>query len=112
MPSARVTAAHARDAAQRHRDYASPVKMGNVERTGIYPAPKFERIMMEGGIYDRHDCYLTLIKVDWPELTSPEVILKKTFELKLNGKWIKFTPIEPQDLHVSSEWKMGLIPLK
>lgn len=115
MPSTRVTAAHARDAKQRHADYSNPLRitcvaasLNNVARSGLYNAPRFERSLQEGGLKTDHDCTLRLLKSVWPEFTSALQFEKAKIELWLNGAWVALHTGPATDLHVSGEWKLGL----
>jgi hypothetical protein len=108
MASDRVTAAHTRDAAQRHRDYADPVKIGELEASGIYNAARWVNYLREGGFMAEHDASVYLLKSAWSTFTSRKQFDGLTIELTLNGTWVKFRAVEVTDLHRSGEWKLKL----
>lgn len=112
MPSARQTAALARSTAQVHADHAGPVRIGGTTGTGIYPAPRFERELAEGGFKVGHDAILRLIKADWPALTSVALVEASRPELYLSGAWVQFKVKEVTDVANSGEWRIGLEHLR
>jgi hypothetical protein len=110
MKAASVAAFDAKRVAQQWTLWAKAIKLNGTAGTGIYTAPRMERVLRQdgGGFNVVHLSTLTLRKADWPAYTLPLHFEKVTVELLLNEAWATFKVGETKDVHLGSEWKLEL----
>jgi hypothetical protein len=110
MPSAAALAtAHARDRSARHSTYGSPIRIADENGTGIYPPPRYNPTLPEGGLVSDYSTTLRIKKVDWPAYTKQSDFWTVQVQiLQAPDDWLTLRVTACQDMNLTGEWKLTL----